>query len=100
MSESSERWVRVKAVFDAAVAVESSERAAYVVRACGGNEDLRREVEAHENTEPGEDSTPKRCPSIRLLDATPWPVMAMRPTMIHEEGRAARSPRLLTDERG
>ncbi len=33
-------------MFDAAVAVESSERAAYVARSCGDNEDLRREVEA------------------------------------------------------
>jgi hypothetical protein len=31
---------------------------------------------------------------------TPWPVLATRPTMIHEEGRTARRPRVLTDERG
>ena len=30
----------------------------------------------------------------------PWPVVATRPTMIHEEGRTARRPRVLTDERG
>jgi hypothetical protein len=44
MSVPSERWVRVKAVVGAAIAVESSVRAAYVARACGGSEDLRREV--------------------------------------------------------
>ena len=31
---------------------------------------------------------------------TPWPVLATRPTMIHEEGRTARLPRVLTDQRG
>jgi hypothetical protein len=31
---------------------------------------------------------------------TPWPVLATRPTMIHEEGRTARRPQVLTDERG
>ncbi|RMG54074.1 MAG: hypothetical protein D6723_05830 [Acidobacteria bacterium] len=41
-----ERWEQVKELFEAALALEASERAAFLDEACGGDEALRREVES------------------------------------------------------
>jgi non-specific serine/threonine protein kinase/serine/threonine-protein kinase len=41
-----ERWQRVKQLLDEALAVESSERAAFLDRTCAGELELRREVES------------------------------------------------------
>ena len=45
MAMTPERWERVKQLFDAAQAHPPSERAAFLTRATGGDEDLRHEVE-------------------------------------------------------
>src|ERR1700704_4830693 len=44
MASTPERWSRVKAIFDAAIAVAPPARPAFVAEACGGDEDLRAEV--------------------------------------------------------
>ncbi|MEE9296018.1 MAG: protein kinase [Phycisphaerae bacterium] len=41
-----ERWQRVGEVFDSAVTRDAAERAAFLADACGGDSDLRREVES------------------------------------------------------
>ena len=41
-----ERWQRVKEIFQAALERAPGERSAFVTRACGGDESLRREVES------------------------------------------------------
>jgi hypothetical protein len=41
-----DRWQKVKATFQAALAREPSERAAFVQSACGNDEELRQEVES------------------------------------------------------
>ena len=39
------RWARIKEVFSAALEMPEAERGAYLETACGGDEELRREVE-------------------------------------------------------
>ncbi|HEV2463901.1 MAG TPA: hypothetical protein VGT04_08855, partial [Acidobacteriaceae bacterium] len=41
-----ERWKQVEQIFDAALKVEQSRRAAFVAQVCGGDEALRRSVES------------------------------------------------------
>ncbi len=41
-----ERWRQIDAIFKSALEVPAGERAAFVERACGGDEELRREVES------------------------------------------------------
>lgn len=41
-----ERWGRVKQLFEAALALPAEERAGFLATACGGDEDLRTEVES------------------------------------------------------
>jgi len=41
-----ERWRKIEELYHAALAVEGSARAAFLERACGGDDDLRREVES------------------------------------------------------
>ena len=43
---SEERWRRVEDVFHRAADLASSERGAFLDSACGGDQDLRREVES------------------------------------------------------
>jgi len=49
-----ERWQKVKEIFDAALKYEPAQRSPFLSRACGGDEDLRQEVESliasHEKT--------------------------------------------------
>jgi serine/threonine protein kinase/TolB-like protein/Tfp pilus assembly protein PilF len=40
-----ERWQRVKEIFDAALQIEPAKRSAFLSNACGGDDDLRNEVE-------------------------------------------------------
>ena len=70
MSLSPEEWVRVKAVFDAAVALEATERAAYLARACGDDVALRRQVETMLGSH---DAAPTflETPAAVLLDGLP-----------------------------
>jgi serine/threonine protein kinase/Tol biopolymer transport system component len=57
----SERWQRVKELFEATLERDPAERAAFLAQACGGDEEVRREVEsllaAHEG-DPGFMNTP------------------------------------------
>jgi eukaryotic-like serine/threonine-protein kinase len=41
-----EKWNRIKALFNAAIELEPSRRAAYLDQACGGDQELRAEVES------------------------------------------------------
>ena len=41
-----ERWQQISHLFDAALALDSGERAAYLSAACGGDDALRCEVES------------------------------------------------------
>ena len=41
-----ERWQRLRELFEAAVGLGPAERSSYLERACGGDAELRREVEA------------------------------------------------------
>jgi eukaryotic-like serine/threonine-protein kinase len=41
-----EKWNRIKALFNAAIELEPSRRAAYLDQACGGEQELRAEVES------------------------------------------------------
>jgi serine/threonine-protein kinase len=41
-----ERWQRVDELLEAAIEREASERSDFLNQACGGDEDLRREVES------------------------------------------------------
>jgi serine/threonine protein kinase len=43
---SPERWRQVDEIFQAAIELKAEERSAFVERACGGDEELRREVES------------------------------------------------------
>jgi non-specific serine/threonine protein kinase/serine/threonine-protein kinase len=43
-SEEKERWRRIGLLFDQAVSLSGEERAAFLVRACAGDDDLRQEV--------------------------------------------------------
>ena len=46
MSGAPVNWARIKAVFDSAVLLDASARAAFVAKACGGDSRLRHQVEA------------------------------------------------------
>ena len=46
MQPASERWSRVKALFEAAVNLEPPERASLLAKECNGNDALRREIES------------------------------------------------------
>ena len=65
----SERWQQITAIFHAALASDAARRTAVVVEACGGDEELRAEVEAlvaahHDAGQFGE--TPLFVPTLSL----------------------------------
>jgi non-specific serine/threonine protein kinase/serine/threonine-protein kinase len=74
-----DRWQRLNAVFDAAVALDARERPAYVARACAGDDALRAEVDrlvaAHEA-------------SATFIAESPAPALAAR--LLDDEARAGR----------
>src|SRR5258708_24467719 len=74
---SPERWRKIKELFQATVELEPHDRAAFVERACDGDEELRHEVDAlvlaHEET-------------VNLIDQ---PVFQIAATLVEQSGRAA-----------
>src|SRR5437588_12722805 len=46
MSHRPDEWPRVREVFEAAVALPADARPAYLSKTCGGDDDVRRQVEA------------------------------------------------------
>src|SRR5689334_25162593 len=72
VDSSADRWQRLNAVFDAAVALDARERSAYVARACAGDDALRAAVErlvaAHEASTTFIAESPAPALAARMLE--------------------------------
>jgi eukaryotic-like serine/threonine-protein kinase len=69
------RWSELKALFDSALSLESSERQTFIDQRCGANEDLRRELESllHAYEETGEFLERPAVLSVKSFAETTFP---------------------------